>query len=182
MAYSTDSFNYVLRPAKPADLKKLLKLIQESMLSYSHDSFIDPSILDSMHESESDLRKRLKTHLMLCCFDEADNPVGTITLKIRDNLDSLKFSDKSSSYLEGVDKVLYVSRFAVLDTLRGSGIGVRLLEEAFVFALFNEVKTVVLHTAIKNTGRVEFYKNRGFELVDSESGRGYERGLFAKKL
>ena len=58
----------------------------------------------------------------------------------------------------------------------------RLLEEAFVFALFNEVKTVVLHTAIKNTGRVEFYKNRGFELVDSESGRGYERGLFAKKL
>ena len=176
------SNEYFLREPSEENLEELLTLITDSMRSYSRDSGIDPSILDSMHETCDDLRKKLQTHRILCYFDSDSHPVGTITLKIREDLTSLKYSDITKDYIGDAGKVLYISRFAVLDTLRGTGLGVKLLDEAAEYAKENGVDLLILHTAVRNTGRVEFYINRGFELIDSESSRGYERGLFGKRI
>lgn len=170
---------YTLREAKYDDLALVLDLIKSSMLSYSVDSGIDSSILESMHERVDDLALKLKTHTCLCFFDEYNRPVGTITLRIVDDLDHFSFSSKTKELLDKHDRALYITRFAVLDTLRGTGLGKELLDQAFIFAQEKSVKLSILHTAISNVNRVEFYKNRGFKLVDSESSRGYERGLFA---
>ncbi len=173
---------YTLREPNYDDLPLLLDLIKSSMRSYSDDSGIDSSILESMHETVSDLALKLKTHTCLCFFDDNNTPVGTITLRIRDDLDHFVFSDKSKEFLSSYDRAIYITRFAVLDTLRGTGLGKELLDQAFFFAQEKGTKIAILHTAIKNVNRVEFYKNRGFELIDSESSRGYERGLFALKI
>lgn len=170
---------YTLREAKYDDLALVLDLIKTSMLSYSKDSGIDSSILESMHERVDDLALKLKTHTCLCFFDDNNMPVGTITLRVRDDLDHFVFSDKSREFLANYDKAIYITRFAVTDALRGTGLGKELLDQAFVFAKEKGVELSILHTAISNVNRVEFYKNRGFELIDSEHSRGYERGLFA---
>ena len=171
--------SFTLRQAKREDAPLLSILIKDSMRSYSCDSGIDPSILDSMHESVEDLIQKLKTHTCLCFFDGDNCPVGTITLQIRDDPDHFSFSKKTDEYLAPYGKLLYISRFAVADNLRGTGIGKELLDNAFLFGLEKGADIALLHTAIANKGRVEFYKNRGFKLLDSENKRGYERGLFA---
>ena len=171
-----------LRQAKREDAPLLSILIKDSMRSYSYDSGIDPSILDSMHESVEDLVRKLKTHTCLCFFDDENRPVGTITLEITDDLKRFNFSDKTNECLRSSNKALYISRFAVMDSMRGTGIGKELLDSAFLFGTEKGADIALLHTAIANKVRVEFYKNRGFELVDSECKRGYERGLFAYTL
>lgn len=173
---------FTLRQAKREDAPLLSILIKDSMRSYSYNSGIDPSILDSMHERVEDLVEKLKTHTCLCFFDVDNRPVGTITLQIRDDVNHFSFSDTTKEYLAPYKKVLYISRFAVADTLRGTGIGKELLDNAFLFGTEKGADIALLHTAIANKGRVEFYKNRGFELIDSEDKRGYERGLFAYTL
>ena len=173
---------YTLRQATREDAPLLSELIKSSMLTYSKDSGIDPSILDSMHESVEDLVLKLKTHTCLCYFDEYNMPVGTITLRIRDDVQSFDFSDKTHEFLKDKSKVLYISRFAVLDSVRGTGLGLELLDTAFTFGNDRGADVALLHTAIHNTVRVEFYLNRGFSLIDSESKRGYDRGLFAYDL
>lgn len=173
---------YTLREAKYDDLPLVLDLIQSSMRSYSEDSGIDSSILESMHERVDDLMLKLKTHTILCLFDEYNRPVGTITLRIVGDLDHFAFSPKSEEFLSKHTKALYITRFAVLDSLRGTGLGVDLLDQACLYARSGGADVALLHTAISNTTRVEFYKNRGFIVVDSESSRGYERGLFAYEI
>lgn len=170
---------YTLREAKYDDLALVLDLTKSAMLSYSADSGIDSSILESMHERVDDLALKLKTHTCLCFFDKDNRPVGTITLIVRTDLKHFVFSDKTREFLKPYDRALYITRFAVSDELRGTGFGKELLDQAFLFAQDKGASIAILHTAIANTNRVEFYKNRGFELVDSESSRGYERGLFA---
>ncbi|MBO7453124.1 MAG: GNAT family N-acetyltransferase [Clostridiales bacterium] len=173
---------YTLRQAKREDAPLLSELIKSSMITYSYDSGIDPSILDSMHERVEDLVLKLKTHTCLCYFDEYNMPVGTITLQIREDINHFDFSPKTHECLEGVDKILYISRFAVLDSLRGTGLGKDLLDTAFSFGVERGAQKALLHTATSNKIRVEFYKNRGFVLVDSENKRGYSRGLFSYDL
>lgn len=173
---------YTLRQAVQGDAPLLSELIKSSMITYSNDSGIDPSILDSMHERVEDLVQKLKTHTCLCFFDGNNMPVGTITLKITDDVKGFDFSKKTHEYLKDMDKVLYISRFAVLDSLRGTGLGKDLLDTAFAFGMERGAKAALLHTATSNKIRVEFYKNRGFFLLDSETKRGYDRGLFAYDL
>ena len=173
---------YTLRQAVPGDAPLLSELIKSSMLTYSNDSGIDPSILDSMHERVEDLVLKLKTHTCLCFFDEYNMPVGTITLKIRDDVEHFDFSKKTHDYLKDMDRVLYISRFAVQDNLRGTGLGKDLLDMAFAFGTERGAKAALLHTATHNKIRVEFYQNRGFVLIDSENKRGYDRGLFGYEL
>ena len=41
---------------------------------------------------------------------------------------------------------------------------------------------MLLHTALSNSGMVDYYKTRGFDLLSSDDRRGYQRGLFGKAL
>ena len=173
---------YTLRQAKREDAPLLSELIKSSMITYSNDSGIDPSILDSMHESVEDLVLKLKTHTCLCFFDEYNMPVGTITLKIRDDVEHFDFSPKTHECLKDVDKILYISRFAVREDLRNTGLGIELVNKAVSLASEEGCGAVLLHSSATNKNMVEFYGNRGFKLIDHEDSRGYDRGLFSNRL
>ena len=73
----------------------------------------------------------------------------------------------------------YISRFAVTQRFRKTGLGIDLITRAVDIAHGAGSKCVLLHSAASNKNMVEFYGKRGFELIDSENSRGYPRGLFA---
>ena len=173
--------SFEFRRAIPEDADKLSLLIKNAMVTYCEDSGIPEDHLESMTESISTISDRITNNYCLCCFD-GDEPIGTITLSLVFNPLKFNFSDKTLEYLNGVELAGYISRFAVRRDLRSTGLGVDLMNAAMELAARKGCSHALLHTAVANTGMVSFYKNRGFEVIDSESGRGYMRGLLGKQL
>ena len=73
-------------------------------------------------------------------------------------------------------------RFAVREDLRNEGLGIELVNRALEIAAEENCGAVLLHSSATNRYMVEFYKNRGFVLIDHEDSRGYDRGLFSNRL
>ncbi|HAW16627.1 MAG TPA: hypothetical protein DCW41_08015 [Clostridiales bacterium] len=170
-----------LRRATRSDAPAVSDLIHEAMESYRRDSGISKGMLESLSESVESVTDRIEKNNCLCLYID-DRPVGTITLSPVDNPMKYNFSDKTEKVLSKAERVSYISRFAVADLLRKTGLGVQLMDAAVTLAEYDGSDLILLHTAVTNKNMCEFYKNRGFELIDSERSRGYERGLFAKRL
>lgn len=169
----------VLRKAERSDAPQVSDLIHEAMESYRRDSGITKGMLESLTESIESVEDRIEKNHCLCLFAD-DTPVGTVTVSIIDNPMKYNFSKKTYKVLKDYEKAAYISRFAVADALRKTGLGLRLMDAALDLPECKDCGIVLLHTAVSNKNMCEFYANRGFSLVDSEPSRGYERGLFAK--
>ncbi len=168
---------YTIRQAVPEDAKKLSQLIRRCMQTYRRESGISESVLESLHESVETVADRIGRNRCLCYFD-GDEPVGTITLARVNNPMRYSFSTITEEYLSNYKSCVYISRFAVDDDLRGTGLGVKLMQTALSEPEALESGLAMLHTAVANRRMHEFYHNRGFVMLDSENSRGYERGLY----
>ena len=173
--------SFEFRRAVPEDAEALSHLIKGAMVTYCEESEIPEDHLESMTEEVSTIRDRIINNYCLCCFDK-DEPVGTITLSLVFNPLKFNFSDKTMQYLEQIELAGYISRFAVRRDLRSGGLGVDLMNAAIELADRKGCDSVLLHTAVNNMRMVAFYKNRGFEIIDTESSRGYQRWLLGKKV
>ena len=169
--------DFLIRKAEISDAEELSDLIKESMTTYCEDSRIKSNRLESMTESVESIAYRIKNSDGLCLVKDG-SILGTITLSVTDNPLKYSFSEKSEKALEKYDRIGYISRFAVKNTLRKTGLGVTLMNEALTLAGEYGLKGVVLHTAVENKSMAEFYGNRGFRLIDAERSRGYLRGLW----
>ena len=173
--------SFEFRRAVPEDAESLSRLIKGAMVTYCEESGIPLDHLESMTEEVSTIRNRIENNYCLCCFD-GEEPVGTITLSLVFNPLKFNFSEKTEKYLQDIQLAGYISRFAVKRDLRSTGLGVELMNAALELAARKGCDYALLHTAVTNTGMINFYKNRGFEVIDSESGRGYMRGLLGITL
>lgn len=178
----TDSF--VIRQAVEYDAEEISLIIKESMAHYRDESGIKGDVLESLTESKESVLERIRTKRCLCifdCFEGEEKLVGTITIHKVNNPLKYSFSDKTMDFLSKYESCAYISRFAVATTVRKGGLGGRLIDYALTCPEVSETRLVILHTAVSNRQMKDFYFNRGFELLDSENSRGYERGLFYKK-
>lgn len=173
--------SFEFRRAVPEDAEKLSHLIKNAMVTYCVESSIPEDHLESMTEEVETIRDRIENNYCLCCFD-GEEPVGTITLSLVFNPLKFNFSDKTMEYLSGIELAGYISRFAVRRDLRSTGLGIELMNGALELASRKGCGHALLHTAVTNTRMVTFYKNRGFEVIDSEQSRGYMRGLLGMSL
>ena len=172
---------YTFRKAELSDAPELSRLLKAAMQTYCTRSNIPAEMLEAMNEDIADIEDRIKRCICLCCLDE-DTIVATITFCIIDTPQRLSFSRKTLDYLSAFTKVGYISRFAVREDLRNEGLGIELVNRAIDLAKEAECGAVLLHSSATNKYLVEFYKNRGFELIDHEDSRGYDRGLFSNSL
>ncbi len=173
--------SFEFRRAVPEDAEALSHLIKGAMVTYCEESEIPEDHLESMTEEVSTIKDRIANNYCLCCFD-GDEPVGTITLSLVFNPLKFNFSDKTMDYLKDIVIAGYISRFAVRRDLRSGGLGVDLINAAIELADRKGCDCALLHTAVNNMRMVAFYKNRGFEVIDSESSRGYLRGLLGRRI
>ncbi|MCQ2532225.1 MAG: GNAT family N-acetyltransferase [Saccharofermentans sp.] len=168
----------VIRRATIEDAPKIALLTRRAMLSYQEDSGIKGNVLESLTESIESVEERITTGRCLCLYD-GDNILGTITITRCPNPMKYSFSRKTEEFLSSFSSCGYISRFAVAVELRKTGLGRKLLDAALSSPETDGTGLVLLHTAIANTRMTNFYLNRGFDLIDTEKSRGYERGLFA---
>ena len=173
--------SFEFRRAKVTDSVKLSCLIKGAMVTYCEESGIPAGHLESMTEEVETIADRIANNYCLCCFD-GNEPVGTITLSLVFNPLKYSFSEKTAGYLQNIQLAGYISRFAVRRDLRSTGLGVELMNAALELASRHGCDYALLHTAVTNTGMINFYKNRGFEIIDSEASRGYMRGLLGISL
>jgi len=172
---------YTFRIADVSDAPGLSRLLKCAMKTYCEGSGISASMLEAMNEDIPTIEDRIKRCTCLCCT-EGEDIVGTITFNTIDTPQRLSFSDKTLDYLSGFSRVGYISRFAVREDLRNSGLGIELVNRAVELAVKENCGAVLLHSSATNKSMVEFYKKRGFELIDHEDSRGYDRGLFSNRL
>ena len=167
-----------IRIANVTDAEGVSRLLKSAMLTYCTDSGIASSMLEAMTESVESVADRIirQTCLIAICEGEI---VGSICIKRVENPIIYNFSDKTLSFLEKAGPSYYISRFAVIQSYRKTGLGIDLITRALDIAREAGSKCVLLHSAATNKNMVEFYCKRGFELIDSENSRGYMRGLFA---
>jgi GNAT superfamily N-acetyltransferase len=170
-----------IRIANVNDAEGVSRLLKSAMLTYCADSGISSSMLEAMTESVESVADRISRQT--CLIAECDGKiVGSICLKDCPNPLVYNFSDKTLGFLQEIKKCSYISRFAVLENYRKTGLGIDLITKAMDMAKESGADCVLLHSAASNKNMVEFYGKRGFDLIDSESSRGYMRGLFASSL
>ncbi|MBO4580371.1 MAG: GNAT family N-acetyltransferase [Clostridiales bacterium] len=170
-----------LRTAQPEEAYKIALLTRGAMLSYGKDSKIPYGMLESLTESVESVEDRIRHGHCLCLWDGPE-PVATVTLTMVKNPLKYSFSEKTEEALARIAPAGYISRFAVRSDLRFLGMGVKLLDAAEEKARELNAKGLILHSSSDNRSLSTFYSNRGFVLTDTESSRGYNRGLFIKKL
>lgn len=171
----------VIRTASVNDAPEVSRLLRSAMLTYCADSGISSSMLEAMTESIESVADRISRQT--CLVAETDGKiVGSICIKECPNPLVYSFSDKTFEYLNDLRRSFYISRFAVLEKYRKTGLGIDLMARAVELAAGSGADCILLHSAATNKNMVEFYGKRGFELIDSENSRGYMRGLFANRL
>ena len=170
-----------IRTADVSDATEVSRLLKSAMLTYCADSGISSSLLEAMTESIESVADRIsrQTCLVALCDGKI---VGTICIKKADNPLVYSFSDKPYGFLKDAGLSFYISRFAVRQSFRKTGLGIDLMARALGIAREAGAKSVLLHSAATNKNMVEFYGKRGFRLIDSENSRGYMRGLFANTI
>ena len=171
----------VIRIASVTDAPEVSRLLRSAMLTYCADSGISSTMLEALTESVESVADRIEKQT---CFIAVQDgvPVGTICIKEVPNPIIYTFSAKTCEFLQNAGKSFYISRFAVLENYRKTGLGIDLISKAVELAKESDAKCVLLHSAASNKNMVEFYGKRGFDLIDSENSRGYKRGLFANTL
>lgn len=168
----------VIRIASVTDAPQVSRLLRSAMLTYCADSGISSSMLEAMTESIESVSDRIMNQTCLVAENNG-KIVGTICIKPVPNPLVYSFSDISCEFLEKAGPSYYISRFAVEQRFRKTGLGIDLITRALNIAHEAGAGCVLLHSAATNKNMVDFYGKRGFELIDSESSRGYMRGLFA---
>ena len=172
--------NPVIRIASVTDAPEVSRLLRSAMLTYCADSGISSSMLEAMTESIESVADRISRQTCLVA-ETGGKIVGSICIKECPNPLVYNFSDKTYEYLKDMGKSFYISRFAVLEKFRKTGLGIDLMTRAVDLAREKGAECILLHSAATNKNMVEFYGKRGFELIDSENSRGYMRGLFARR-
>ena len=171
----------VIRIASVSDATGVSRLLRSAMLTYCADSGISSSLLEAMTESIDSVADRISKQTCLIAVS-GDKTVGTICIKKCQNSLVYTFSDKTFEFLQNAGTCSYISRFAVEERFRKTGLGIELITRATDIARESGAECVLLHSAACNDKMVDFYEKRGFKLIDSENSRGYMRGLFAYKM
>jgi len=169
-----------VRTARLHEAETICRLVHESMKSYCQDSHIPDHYIEATAETVDVISDAIASGVVFVALDDNEEILGTCRLYIRPKREFTKdLPDKGKSCSS---RIAYFARFSVWDTWRGRGIGNFLLQYCSEVATKTGCSHMLLHTALSNENMVQYYLSRGFSILSSDTSRGYERGLFSKKL
>ncbi|MBO4928582.1 MAG: GNAT family N-acetyltransferase [Clostridiales bacterium] len=169
-----------VRTARFGEEETILRLVHESMSSYCRDSGIPDSFIEATFESAETVRDAISSGVVFVALNDEEEILGTCRLYIRPRRE---LDDEIANAISGFSsRIAYFARFSVWDKWRSQGIGNYLLSYCERVARLTHCSHILLHTALSNKGMVAYYEAHGFQILASDDRRGYERGLFGKKL
>ena len=157
-----DSFYaFEVKAATEADVPAIHKITYAAFVKYCESAELDYNI-EALNETEDDIRRDIKNkNVFVVRID--DEPVGAVRVELLP------------------DNEAYLSRFAVAENQRNSGIGKILMRVVDRVMKENNVKRLKLHTSAKVTALVRFYYGRGFYITGVDYSRGYPRAELLKE-
>lgn len=154
-------YAFEVKHATEDDIPAIHKITKDAFLKYCENAELNYNIA-ALNETLDDIRNDIKTkNVFVVRID--DEPVGAVRVEILENGEA------------------YLSRFAVDDRHRNSGIGKILMGVVDKVMKQNGVKILRLHTASKVAALIRFYYGRGFYIASVDNSRGYPRAELIKE-
>ncbi len=154
-------YAFEVKVATEEDIPAIHKITRHAFIKYCEDAGLDFDIA-ALTETYDDIRADIETkNVFVVRID--DEPVGAVRVELQENNQA------------------YLSRFAVDDSHRNSGIGKILMSVVDKIMKQNNVKLLRLHTCSKVTALIRFYYGRGFYISGVDYSRGYPRAELIKE-
>lgn len=154
-------YAFEVKVATEEDIPAIHKITRHAFIKYCEDAGLDFDIA-ALNETYDDIKRDIETkNVFVVRID--DEPVGAVRVEIL---------EKGEAYL---------SRFAVDDSHRNSGIGKILMSVVDKIMKQHGVKRLCLHTCSKVTALIRFYYGRGFYISSVDYSRGYPRAELIKE-
>ncbi len=154
-------YAFEVKVATEEDIPAIHKITKDAFLKYCENAGLDYNI-EALRETYDDIRADIETkNVFVVRID--DEPVGAVRVELLPNNEA------------------YLSRFAVDDSHRNSGIGKILMSVVDKIMRQNNVKILRLHTSAKVTALIRFYYGRGFYIAGVDYSRGYPRAELIKE-
>lgn len=154
-------YAFEVKMATEDDIPAIHKITRHAFIKYCEDAGLDFDIA-ALNETYEDIKSDIENkEVFIVRID--DEPVGAVRVELLPNNEA------------------YLSRFAVDDSHRNSGIGKILMSVVNKIMRAHNVKILRLHTCSKVTALIRFYYGRGFYISNVDYSRGYPRAELIKE-
>lgn len=164
MAVFHSQLKYTCRQGLKQDAEEIHKLMQDAFADYVKSQGKEEKVVNSaLKEDLSDI------------YDDLENNIVMVLLDNNKVIASLRLEEVS-------DKRFLLKRFAVAPNYQDHGLGSMLFERAVEKLIQIGARYVQLYSSLENIKLVNFYKGLGFNCLETDHKKGYERGLWVKKI
>lgn len=164
MAVFHSQLKYTCRQGLKQDAEEIHKLMQDAFADYVKSQGKEEKVVNSaLKEDLSDI------------YDDLENNIVMVLLDNNRVIASLRLEEVS-------DKRYLLKRFAVAPEYQDHGLGSMLFERAVEKLKQIGASYVQLYSSLENVKLVNFYKGLGFNCLETDHKKGYERGLWVKKI
>lgn len=163
MAVFHSQLKYKCRQGLKKDAEEIHKLMQDAFADYVKSQGKENVVNSALKEDLSDI------------YDDLENNIVMVLLDNNKVIASLRLEEVS-------EKRYLLKRFAVAPEYQDHGLGSMLFKRAV--EKLNEIGAsyVQLYSSLENAKLINFYKGLGFNCLKTDHKKGYERGLWVKKI
>jgi len=158
---------YKCREGTAADAVEIHNLMQKAFADYArkkNDQNNKKEVINSaLREDLEDIRLDLDQNIVLV-LSEGKNIIASLRLE------------------EISEKRFLLKRFAVAPGYQNQGLGTMLFEEAVEKLKKIKAHYLQLYSSLENKKLISFYRGLGFNCLETDSKKGYERGLWVKTI
>lgn len=158
---SNNLYEIDVKRAVLADAEDVLKVTKDAFLKYKEAAELDEN-LAALKETLEDVKKDIEEKYVFIVRIDKET-VGAVRVGRID------------------EHTAYLSRFAVDEQHRNTGIGKMLMRVVDKVMTENDIKRLYLDTSSKVAALIKFYYGRGFYITEVEYSRGYPRAKLLKE-
>ena len=162
MTVSSSKSKYLCRKAELEDAEIIHDLMRKAFADYGKANNQEKEIVNSaLKEELEDVYNDIKENIVLVLSDN------------QQIIASLRLEEISH-------KRYLLKRFAVAPAYQNHGLGTMLFNSAVDNLKEADAHYLQLYSSLENKKLINFYKGLGFNCLDTDSKKGYERGLWVK--
>ena len=151
---------YTIRRAESTDIQSIIRIIRDAFSKYKEETGAEK--VDALNETCDDIQNDIDNKLVFVA-DCGGSVVGSVRVQLLN------------------DNEAVLTRFAVAEESRNSGIGKAMMSVVDGEMKKNKIKKLYLYTASKYAPIIRFYYGRGFYIESVTETLGYLRAKLVKE-
>lgn len=155
---------YSCKKVSPADAEAIHILMQQAFADYGSAQQKKKEITNSaLEEKLEDIKRDLQENIVLV-LTEGKQIVASLRLE------------------EISEKRFLLKRFAVAPEYQNQGLGTMIFKEAVKELSSLKAHYLQLYSSLENNKLINFYQSLGFNCLETDQKKGYQRGLWVKTV